>query len=582
MRALWSLNPYFLRYPWHLVGGVFFVIASAAFAVYPAIFIREAFDTVAEALRAQSDSTLLFQSLLGYSALILLLSALRGGFTFLMRQTLIVMSRHIEFDLKNDIYKHYQALDQTFYRRNSTGDLMNRVSEDVSRVRMYLGPGVMYTINTAFSTGLTLIFMIQVDPKLSLITLAPMPVLVWAIYRVSTMINQRSHAVQQQQSAISTMAQETFSGIRVLKVYSLEKDQTQRYAESSEKSYQLNRDLYRVNALFAPLMMLLVGLSTVLAVWIGGEGVIEGRLSPGVIAEFIYYVGLLTWPIASIGWVMSLIQRAEASMERINDFLRVVPAVSTPDDAHRAKVQGAWTFENASYTYPDSGIQALKNVSFAVNPGETIVVVGRTGSGKSTLVGLMNRLMDPIEGRILLDGVDLRRWDLEALRASIGTVPQDPFLFSDSIADNISFGSINADRSDVERQAELADVAEDIRGFAKGYETVVGERGVTLSGGQKQRVSIARALMKEPPMLLFDDALSAVDTETEVTILSNLKSRLNGLTAVLITQRLSCVHLADRILVLDQGELVQQGSHLELLAQPGLYAELYALQSQKS
>ena len=564
------------------MGGIFFVIASAAFAVYPAIFIREAFDTVAEALRAQSDSTLLFQSLLGYSALILLLSALRGGFTFLMRQTLIVMSRHIEFDLKNDIYKHYQALDQTFYRRNSTGDLMNRVSEDVSRVRMYLGPGVMYTINTAFSTGLTLVFMVQVDPKLSLITLAPMPVLVWAIYRVSTLINQRSHAVQQQQSAISTMAQETFSGIRVLKVYSLEDDQTKRYAESSEKSYQLNRDLYRVNALFAPLMMLLVGLSTVLAVWIGGEGVIEGRLSPGVIAEFIYYVGLLTWPIASIGWVMSLIQRAEASMERINDFLRVVPAVSTPENAHRAKVQGAWTFENASYTYPDSGIQALKNVSFAVNPGETIVVVGRTGSGKSTLVGLMNRLMDHIEGRILLDGVDLRRWDLEALRASIGTVPQDTFLFSDSIADNISFGSINADRSDVERQAELADVEEDIRGFAQGYETVVGERGVTLSGGQKQRVSIARALMKQPPMLLFDDALSAVDTESEVTILSNLKARLNGLTAVLITQRLSCVHLADRILVLDQGALVQQGSHLELLDQPGLYAELYALQSQKS
>ena len=537
---------------------------------------------MAQALKNQSDESELMRSLLGYSALILLLSALRGGFTFLMRQTLIVMSRHIEFDLKNDIYKHYQALDQTFYRRNSTGDLMNRVSEDVSRVRMYLGPGVMYTINTAFSTGLTLIFMIQVDPKLSLITLAPMPLLVWAIYRVSTLINQRSHAVQQQQSAISTMAQETFSGIRVLKVYSLEDDQTQRYAESSEKSYQLNRDLYRVNALFAPLMMLLVGLSTVLAVWIGGEGVIEGRLSPGVIAEFIYYVGLLTWPIASIGWVMSLIQRAEASMERINDFLRVVPAVSTPEDAHRSKVQGAWTFENASYTYPDSGIQALKNVSFSVNPGETIVVVGRTGSGKSTLVGLMNRLMDPVEGRILLDGVDLRRWDLEALRASIGTVPQDPFLFSDSIADNISFGSINADRSDVERQAELADVAEDIRGFAQGYETVVGERGVTLSGGQKQRVSIARALMKQPPMLLFDDALSAVDTETEVTILSNLKARLNGLTAVLITQRLSCVHLADRILVLDQGELVQQGSHLELLVQPGLYAELYALQSQKS
>ncbi len=559
-----------------------FVVASAVFSVYPAIYIREAFDTVSEALRLQSDSGALLRALLGYSALILLLSALRGAFTFLMRQTLIVMSRHIEYELKNDIYQHYQALDQTFYRRNATGDLMNRISEDVSRVRMYLGPGVMYTINTAFSTGLTLVFMFQVDPKLSWVTLAPMPVLVWAIYRVSTLINQRSHAVQEQQSAISTLAQETFSGVRVLKVYGLEVEQTERYAASSEKSYQLNRDLYRVNALFAPLMMLLVGLSTVLTVWIGGEGVIEGRLSPGVIAEFVYYVGLLTWPIASIGWVMSLIQRAEASMERINDFLNVVPAVQQPTNPHTADVHGAWTFDKVSYTYPDSGIQALREVSFTVNPGETVVVVGRTGSGKSSLVGLMNRLMDPAEGRVLLDGVDLRQWDLNALRASIGTVPQDPFLFSDSVADNIAFGSLDADRAEVERQAELADVADDIRGFPQGFDTVVGERGVTLSGGQKQRVSIARALMKQPPVLLFDDALSAVDTETEVTILSNLKARLQGLTAVLITQRLSCVHLADRIIVLDDGHLVQQGSHSELVAQPGLYAELYALQSQQA
>jgi ATP-binding cassette subfamily B protein len=581
VRALWSLNPYFLRYPWHLLGGVVFVIASAVFSVYPAIYIRQAFDTVSEALRLQSDSGALLRALLGYSALILLLSALRGAFTFLMRQTLIVMSRHIEYELKNDIYRHYQDLDQTFYRRNATGDLMNRISEDVSRVRMYLGPGVMYTINTAFSTGLTLVFMFQVDPKLSWITLAPMPVLVWAIYRVSTLINQRSHAVQEQQSAISTLAQETFSGIRVLKVYGLEAEQTDRYAASSEKSYQLNRDLYRVNALFAPLMLLLVGLSTVLTVWIGGEGVIEGRLSPGVIAEFVYYVGLLTWPIASIGWVMSLIQRAEASMERINDFMDVVPAVQQPNSAHQAQVQGAWTFENVSYTYPDSGIQALRDVSFTVNPGETVVVVGRTGSGKSSLVGLMNRLMDPSQGRVLLDGVDLRTWDLQALRASIGTVPQDPFLFSDSVADNIAFGSLNAERSDVERQAELADVADDIRGFPQGFDTVVGERGVTLSGGQKQRVSIARALMKQPQVLLFDDALSAVDTETEVTILSNLKARLEGLTAVLITQRLSCVHLADRIIVLEDGRVAQQGSHSELVAQPGVYAELYALQSQQ-
>ena len=582
MKNLFYLNRYFLRYPKHLFGGVAFVILSVLFQTYPAVFIREAFASVELAI-AHGVTNVLHQDLLRYSLLILFFSALRGLFTFLMRQTLIVMSRHIEYDLKNDLYAQYQHLDAAFYRKNNTGDLMNRISEDVSRVRMYLGPAVMYSINTFFATLLALIFMFRVDVELSLWVLAPMPFLVWAIYKVSDRINKASQDVQEQQSRMSTFAQETFAGIRVLKAFAAEDAQKSRYQQAAEDSYQKNARLFEINALFQPLMLLLVGLSTVLAVWIGGLGVIEGKWSSGVIAEFIYYVNLLTWPIASIGWVMSLIQRAEASMARIHEFMQEKPLVLGPVNGYCPDhVRGEWTFDNVGFTYPDTGIQALNEVNFRVQPGEMVVITGKTGSGKTTLAQLLVRSMDPSSGRILLDGVDLREWDLPTLRKHIAFVPQDAFLFSDTVGNNLRFGSpFERSQEQVETAAKWAAVHDDIVGFSSGYETEIGERGVSLSGGQKQRISMARAFLKEAPILLMDDALSAVDTKTEATIVKALPAAVSGRTSLLIAQRLSVGSKADKILVLDSGKVAEYGSHKNLLEKKGIYASLVQLQSQQ-
>ncbi len=559
------------------------MVASVVFQTYPAIFIREAFASVEVAIESGVTNKL-NQSLLKYGLLILLFSSLRGLFTFLMRQTLIVMSRHIEYDLKNDLYAQYQRLDAAFYRQNNTGDLMNRISEDVSRVRMYLGPAVMYSINTFFATVLTLVFMFRVDVALSFWVLAPMPLLVWAIYRVSDRINRASHAVQEQQSAMSTFAQETFSGIRVLKAFAAEKAQSNRYKVASEKSYQVNAELFEINALFQPLMLLLVGLSTLLAVWIGGVGVVEGKWSSGVIAEFIYYVNLLTWPIASIGWVMSLIQRAEASMERIHQFLQAEPVVHGPANGYKPEhIRGEWTFESVSFVYPDSGIEALRDFSLQVKPGELIVITGKTGSGKSTLVQLMVRSMDPTSGRILLDGVDLREWDLEYVRKQVAFVPQDAFLFSDTVAENLRFGNTTElSDSELVEAAQAAAVHDDVLGFEKGYETVVGERGVALSGGQKQRLSIARAFLKKAPVLVLDDSLSAVDPKTESYIVEMLPKSVVGRTAFVVAQRLSVAPFASQIVVLEEGKLIEKGNHKELLDKPGFYASLVELQSRRT
>ena len=559
------------------------MVASVVFQTYPAIFIREAFASVEVAIESGVTNKL-NQSLLKYGLLILFFSSLRGLFTFLMRQTLIVMSRHIEYDLKNDLYAQYQRLDAAFYRQNNTGDLMNRISEDVSRVRMYLGPAVMYSINTFFATVLTLVFMFRVDVALSFWVLAPMPLLVWAIYRVSDRINRASHAVQEQQSAMSTFAQETFSGIRVLKAFAAEKAQSNRYKGASEKSYQVNAELFEINALFQPLMLLLVGLSTLLAVWIGGVGVVEGKWSSGVIAEFIYYVNLLTWPIASIGWVMSLIQRAEASMERIHQFLQAEPVVHGPANGYKpVHIRGEWTFESVSFVYPDSGIEALRDFSLQVKPGELIVITGKTGSGKSTLVQLMVRSMDPTSGRILLDGVDLREWDLEYVRKQVAFVPQDAFLFSDTVAENLRFGNTTElSDSELVEAAQAAAVHDDVLGFEKGYETVVGERGVALSGGQKQRLSIARAFLKKAPVLVLDDSLSAVDPKTESYIVEMLPKSVVGRTAFVVAQRLSVAPFASQIVVLEEGKLIEKGNHKELLDKPGFYASLVELQSRRT
>jgi len=559
------------------------VVASVVFQTYPAIFIREAFASVELAIE-DGVTNELNQNLLKYGLLILLFSALRGLFTFLMRQTLIVMSRHIEYDLKNDLYAQYQRLDAAFYRQNNTGDLMNRISEDVSRVRMYLGPAVMYSINTFFATVLTLVFMFRVDVALSFWVLAPMPLLVWAIYRVSDRINRASHDVQEQQSAMSTFAQETFSGIRVLKAFAAEKAQSNRYKGASEKSYQVNAELFEINALFQPLMLLLVGLSTLLAVWIGGLGVVEGKWSSGVIAEFIYYVNLLTWPIASIGWVMSLIQRAEASMERIHQFLQAEPVVHGPANGYKPEhIRGEWTFDSVSFVYPDSGIEALHDFNLQVKPGELVVLTGKTGSGKSTLVQLMVRSMDPTSGRILLDGVDLREWDLEYLRKQVAFVPQDAFLFSDTVAENLRFGNtLELSDSELVEAAQAAAVHDDVLGFEKGYETVVGERGVALSGGQKQRLSIARAFLKKSPVLVLDDSLSAVDPKTESDIVEMLPKSVVGRTAFVVAQRLSVAPFASQIVVLEEGKIIEIGNHKQLLDNPGFYASLVELQSRRT
>ena len=589
MKELGYLNKYLLKYKWHLIFGTVFVIISNAFQILPGPLVRQSIDLIVDNIQVydsfnnldlQQDFFQVFAfSILIYAALILLMALLRGLFLYFVRQTIIVMSRHVEYDLKNEIFEHYQTLPLSFYRRNNTGDLMNRISEDVSRVRMYLGPAIMYGI-TLITLFLMLIpFMFRISPTLTWYALSPLPLLSLSIFFVNNRIERRSEEIQQSQSRLSTFVQEAFSGIRVLKSFNREHESIAKFQMESDEYKSQSMKLTVVQSLFFPLIMGLVGLSTILTVYAGSTLVINGALTFGNIAEFIIYVNLLTWPVTSLGWTSSLVQRAEASQKRINEFLRTTSNIVSEKHVVR-ELQGKIEFKGVSFIYPDTGIKALKDVSFVVNPGESLAIIGTTGSGKSTISNLISRLYDVREGEILIDDIPIRHYDLNSLRSQIGYVPQDVFLFSDTIYNNIGFGMVNPEESKVFQAAKDADVYDNIRAFPLGFETRLGERGITLSGGQKQRVSIARAVVREPKILMLDDALSAVDTKTENNILNSMKRIMNGRTTIIISHRVSSAKLANKIIVLVDGRIVEVGTHESLIEKDGMYRDLFEKQGQ--
>jgi ATP-binding cassette subfamily B multidrug efflux pump len=587
MKDLAYLNKFFYKYRWRLVPGVLFVIISNIFGVLPAQVIRVAFDLVTDNIgvyqlfsgfnRQEMIYDIFGLSLLLFGILVLVLALLRGLFLFFMRQTIILMSRHIEYDLKNEIYAHYQELSLAFYRRHNTGDLMNRVTEDVSRVRMYLGPGIMYTINTIVLFVLVIYAMLTVNVRLAVFSVLPLPILAVIIFYVNTVIEYRSEQIQKRLSALSSFVQENFSGIRVIKSYVREGFVREKFAEESEDYKSQSMAMAKVQALFFPSMLLLIGLSNVITIYVGGVEVMKGNITAGNIAEFIVYLNMLAFPVISLGWVTSLIQRAAASQKRINEFLHQAPEIISPK-ALPHLVSGKLEFRNVTFNYPDTGITALKEVSFKVNPGEMVAIIGRTGSGKSTIANLIMRMYDTTGGQILIDDKLLTGLNLDNYRSQIGFVPQEVFLFSDKISHNIAFSADVLDMPRVEQAAKDAAVYNNIIELEHGFETLIGERGVTLSGGQKQRVSIARAIVKQPQVLIFDDCLSAVDTRTEEEILSNLGRIMQGKTSIIISHRISTIKNADNILVLDNGEIIEQGTHTQLIDLKGPYFELYEKQ----
>ena len=583
MKSLKHLNKYFWKYKWRLMFGIAFAVLSTFFGIYVAVLVRKATDFMTRAVVENISFEATAAQLLQSALLILGTTILSGIFMFLMRQAVIVMSRHIEYDLKNEIFAHYQTLDTAFYRRNNTGDLMNRISEDVSRVRMYIGPAVMYFASTLATIILVSVTMSGVNLKLTLYVLLPLPVLVVLIYFVSALINNMSNRVQEQLSKLSTIAQESFSGIRVLKAYVQEQPATDHFTTESTEYRKRYLLLTMTEALFSPFILLLMGFSILMTVYIGGMQAIDGQISYGNIVEFIIYVGKLTWPVASLGWVTSLVQRAAASQKRINEFLNSKSQVLSPKSKVSSQpnvINGAIEFKNVSFVYPDSGIKAIDNISFRVAAGKSLAIIGKTGSGKSSVAALLCRLYDVSQGEILVDGKDLKEWDLSFIRRQIGYVPQDTFLFSDTIENNISFGlhssSSNADA--VIKAAKDAGIEGEILRFPDKYKTLIGERGITLSGGQKQRIAIARAIIGAPRILIFDDCLSAVDTETEAEILGNLRKIMQRKTTILISHRVSTVKDASHIIALNNGRIEEEGTHSELMAKKGFYFELYRMQ----
>ncbi len=590
MKELKHLNKYFYKYRVRLLLGIVFVIISSLFAIFPAQVVRHAFNAVKEAIdlyKVNNGSasnadlyTSLTYKLFLFGMLIILMALIKGIFTYLKRQTIIVMSRLIEYDLKNEVYEHYQKLNLSFYRKNNTGDLMARISEDVGRVRMYVGPAIMYTIDVVVLFIVCVWAMLNVNVELTMYVLLPLPLLSLSIYYVNRIISKKSEEVQRQLSALSTFVQEAFSGIRVIKSFVKEDASVQDFEKESEFYKNQSLGLVKVNALFSPLMLILIGLSTILGIYVGGKQVIAGTLSVGNIAEFIIYIYLLTWPVASIGYVTSMIQRAAVSQKRLNEFLSIQPEIFSPENGIK-EIDGAIEFKNVSFIYPHSGIRALNNVSFTINKGQSLAILGKTGSGKSTVANLLTRMYDTTSGEVLIDQRNINQFDLGSLRNQIGYVPQEVFLFSDSISNNISFGLSEPEKNNiclVEQAAKDASIYESIMAFPEKFQTRIGERGITLSGGQKQRLSIARAIIKSPKILIFDDCLSAVDTETEQEILSNLKRLMHGRTSVIISHRVSTVKNADTILVLNDGNIVEEGNHSTLLAKNGYYMLLYEKQ----
>lgn len=586
MNHLKVLHKYFARYKYHLILGILFVAAGNYFRAWQPQVIREALDYVLEQLKVYQSASpearevimsTLNTALLKFGGLVFLLALIMGVFMYFMRQTIIVMSRLIEYDMRKEIYDHYQALDKSFYRKNNTGDMMARITEDVSKVRMYLGPALLYGINLITLFIMVVYGMLKVDLRLTLYSLLPLPILSMSIYYVSQFVQKRSQAIQAKLSHLTGIAQEVFSGIRVVKSYTQEKAFGKHFAEESQDYRTKNLSLAIIEAMFIPLMMVLIGLSTILVIYVGGLQVFEGTITTGNIAEFVIYVNMLTWPVTSIGWIASIIQQANVSQGRINEFLQARPVI-TKDGDEQKEIRGEVIFDHVSFTYPATGITALKDISFKIEPGEKVAIIGRTASGKTTLADLMLRMYDPTQGRILIDGIPISDYDLVSLREQVAYVPQDVFLFSDTISSNIRFGAPGSSQEEVEAYAKNAAVYDDIASFPEGFETRIGERGITLSGGQKQRISIARALIRKPQIVILDDCLSAVDTHTEHTIVNFFNSELANKTAIFITHRIVSNLVYDRILVINNGSIAEDGSHAELMQKQGLYYELWQQQ----
>ena len=582
MTELKYLNKYLFKYKTNLLLGFFIIIIARILLLFTPGLIRESVNVIDEFRKGNIISIETVQTELIQNIFLILLAAIAAGiFTFLTRQTIINVSRYVEFDLKNEIYTQYQKLSLSFYKRNQTGDLMNRISEDVSRVRMYFGPALMYSINTITLLIITFFYMYRQSPELTIYTISPLPILSYTIFKLSGIINIRSRIVQESLSKLSSFSQEVFTGIQIVKSYAIQKNKSLEFDNLSKKNKDNQISLVKMQALFFPLMILLIGISNILVIYVGGKQYLSGEIENiGIIAEFIIYVNMLTWPVASLGWISSIIQQAEASQKRINEFLKEKSEINYNKNGLK-KINGSIEFKDVSFTYTDSNITAIDNISFKLNNRKSLGIIGVTGSGKTTLIKLLTKIYNIEAGKILFDNNSITKYDLESLRNQIGVVSQDSFLFSDSIINNIRFGKEKATLKEVENVCKIAGIHNEIIKFSNGYETILGERGINLSGGQKQRICIARALIKEPKILILDDCLSALDNETEEKIILSLKSILKNTTTIITSHRLSSVQNLNEIIVLDKGKIIQKGNHELLINQNGYYKDVYSKQLTK-